>query len=112
MQQPSFPERTQIFAGLSTGIQGQERIRLNHEQDIAGTLYAGSITLADIDLNLGVNLDLMQELLLRFEQRILDRIDAYETRLMLTLNQNQEQTNKRLDDILELIRWKGDDEAL
>ena len=54
----------------------------------------------------------MQELLLRFEKRIFDRIDEYESKLLLTLNQNQEQTNNRLDEILDIIRWKGADEAL
>ena len=112
LQMPSFPEKSEIYAGVSLGVQGQERILLAHEQDIISPLYAANITITNIDVNLGVNLDLMQELLLRFEQRILDRIDAYELRLMNTLNTNQEQTNQRLDDILELIRWKGDDEAI
>ena len=62
--------------------------------------------------SVAVNLDLMQELLLRFEKRIFDRIDEYESKLLLTLNQNQEQTNNRLDEILDIIRWKGADEAL
>ena len=112
LQPVSFPESTRVYAGISTGLQGQKRILIAHEPDMTGRLYAANITITNIDVNLGVNLDLMQELLLRFEQRIFDRIDAYETRLMLTLNQNQEQTNKRLDEILELIRWKGDDEAI
>ena len=112
LQPVTPPESTRLYAGVSLGIQGQERILLAHEPDIESRIYAGNITLTNIDQNIGVNLDEMQELLLRFEQRILDRIDAYETRLMFTLNQNQEQTNKRLDDILELIRWKGDDEAI
>lgn len=112
LQMPSFPEKSNVYAGVSLGVQGQERILLSHEQDIISPLYAANITITNIDLNLGVNLELMQELLLRFEKRILDRIDAYELRLMNTLNDNQTQTNKRLDDILELIRWKGDDEAI
>ena len=112
LQPVSFPKSTRVYAGISTGLQGQKRILIAHEPDMTGRLYAANITITNIDVNLGVNLDLMQELLLRFEQRIFDRIDAYETRLMLTLNQNQEQTNKRLDEILELIRWKGDDEAV
>ncbi len=112
LQQPTFPESTHIYTGLSSGLQGQERILLPHEPDISTNIYAGNITLTNIDLNLGVNLYVMQELLLRFEKRILDRIDSYELRLMNTLNQNQEQTNTRLDEILELIRWKGDDEAI
>ncbi len=112
LQQPSFPERAALYAGLSTGLQGEHRIRLEHESAPETRIYAANITITNIDLNIGVNIELMQELLLRFEQRILERIDDYEMRLMNTLNQNQAQTNQRLDDILELIRWKGDDEAL
>lgn len=112
LQQPSPPESTLIYAGMSTGLQGQQRILLEREHDITSKVYAATITLTNIDVNLGVNLDDMQELLLRFEKRIFERIDAYETRLLTTLNNNQEQTNKRLDEILDIIRWKGDDEAL
>lgn len=112
LQQPSPPDTTLIYAGMSTGLQGQQRILLEREHDITSRVYAANITLTNIDVNLGVNLDDMQELLLRFEQRIFERIDAYETRLLTTLNNNQEQTNKRLDEILDIIRWKGDDEAL
>ena len=112
LQPVSFPDALHVYAGLGTGLQGEQRISLHRERSIAGTLYAGNITLTNIDINIGVNLDLMQELLLRFEQRIFDRIDAYENRLMMTLNTNQAETNQRLDDILELIRWKGDDEAI
>ena len=112
LQPVSFPEKSIFYAGLSSGLQGQESIRPAHESDIISTLYAGNITITNIDVNLGVNLDEMQELLLRFEDRIFRRIDEYEANLLLILNQNQEQTNKRLDEILELIRWKGDDEAI
>lgn len=112
LAKPSPPEKSIYYAGISTALQGQERILIAHEPDIDSRLYAGNITLTNIDVNLGVNLDLMQELLLRFEQRIFDRIDEYETKLLTALNTNQAQTNQRLDDILELIRWKGDDEAI
>ena len=112
LQQPTFPEDSTLYAGLALGLQGEHRLLLNRERNISGRIYAANIRLINIDQNIGVNLDLMQELLLRFEQRIFDRIDAYENRLMQTLNDNQEQTNKRLDEILELIRWKGDDEAI
>ena len=109
---PTPPETTTIYTALSSGLQGEHKILLHREREIISPIYAANITITNIDQNIGVNLDLMQELLLRFEQRILDRIDAYELRLMNTLNDNQTQTNKRLDDILELIRWKGDDEAI
>lgn len=109
---PTFPESGHVYAGISTGLQGQHRVLLEREHDINSRIYAAPITITNIDQSIGVNLELMQELLLRFEQRIFDRIDAYESRLLATLNNNQEQTNQRLDEILEIIRWKGDDEAI
>ena len=112
LDKPSPPEKTVNYFGLSLGLQGHRKILLNREREIISSLYAANITITNIDQNIGVNLELMQELLLRFEKRILDRIDSYETRLMAVLTQNQIETNRRLDDILELIRWKGDDEAV
>ena len=112
LQPVSFPEKSTFYFGTAQALQGQEIIRPAHEQNIYSSVYAANITLTNIDLNLGVNLDLMQELLLRFEKRIFDRIDEYESKLLLTLTQNQEQTNNRLDEILDIIRWKGADEAL
>ena len=112
LQPVSYPEKSIYYAGMSSSIQGEQRILLNREREVMSRVYAGNVSLMNVDVNIGVNLEEMQELLLRFEERILARIDSYETRLMNLLNANQEAMNKRLDDILELLRWKGDDEAI
>ena len=54
----------------------------------------------------------MQELLLRFEARILSRIDEYEKRILAEFEANQIQTNQKLEDIKKMLQWKGDDEEL
>lgn len=112
LQPVQFPEKSAYYFGTAAALQGSERILLAHEQDTAGRIFAAQVSTINIDVNLGVNLHDMQELLLRFEQRIFDRIDQYEHRLLTTLNDNQAEISRRLDEILEIIRWKGDDEAI
>ena len=82
------------------------------EDEDSPELYTAHLSTANIDINLGVNLDDMQELLLRFEQRIMNRINDYEQKVMLALNTHQAQTNQKLDEILEMLRWKGADETI
>ena len=54
----------------------------------------------------------MQELLLQFETRILGRIDQYEKTILADFETKQASINARLDDILDMLRWKGADEEL
>ena len=54
----------------------------------------------------------MQELLLRFEARILSRIDAYESHILQEFELHQQETNQKLEDIKKMLQWKGDDEPL
>ena len=110
LDKPTFPVTTKLWAGFGMGHQGQQRILLAHEPDLNTNLYAAPITIEDRDVALGVNLDLMQELLLQFERRITGRIDQYEQNILADFDVRQQQINARLDEILDLLRWKGDDE--
>lgn len=109
---PTPPGVTKVYAGIGTGLQGQERIRLAHEEDIDAPVFAGLITLENRDLQLGVDLALMQELLLQFERRILGRIDDYEKTILFNFEERQKELNLQLEEIKDMLRWKGDDEEL
>ena len=109
---PPKPETKKIYLGIGTGLQGQQRILLPHEGGIHAKVYAGTATLENRDISLGVDLAEMQELLLRFEARILSRIDEYEKRILAEFEANQIQTNQKLEDIKKMLQWKGDDEEL
>ena len=109
---PAKPGSTKIFAGFGSGLQGHQRILLARESDISAQVYAGTATLEARDISLGVDLQEMQELLQRFEQRILARIDRYEQNLTAMLNAKQGELNLQLEEIKEMLRWAGDDEPL
>ena len=109
---PLKPESPKIYLGVGVGRQGQQRILLPHEPDIHAKLYAGTATLENRDISLGVDLAEMQELLLRFEARILARIDAYESAILKRFELDQKEINAKLEDIKKMLQWKGDDEEL
>ena len=112
LDKPSPPDINRLWAGIGTGLQGEQRILLAHEPDITTKLYAAPITIENRDVALGVDLDTMQELLLQFEKRIIGRIDTYEQNILADFQAKQASINARLDDILDMLRWKGDDEEL
>lgn len=109
---PAEPESTTLYTGIGTGLQGQQRLLLAREDDIQAPVFAGIVSIENRDLSLGVDLEDMHELLLRFEERILNRIDQYETKILKQFDLNQREINSRLDEILEMLRWKGNDEDL
>lgn len=109
---PAKPESTTLYTGIGTGLQGQQRLLLAREDDIHTPVFAGIVSIENRDLSLGVDLEDMHELLLRFEERILNRIDQYETKILKQFDLNQREINSRLDEILEMLRWKGNDEDL
>ena len=112
LDRPSIPETSHLWTGIGTGLQGQQRILLARETDINTPIYLAPVMIETRDKALGVDLDTMQELLLQFEKRILGRIDAYEKNILADFEAKQASINARLDDILDMLRWKGEDEEL
>ena len=84
------------------------QIRIEDTDDLP--LYVGVAAIESKDVELGVDLEDMQELLRRFEERIMNRLDEYEQRITLKLNKQQEELNLQLEDIKDMLRWKGNDE--
>lgn len=109
---PEIKQPAEISTALYGIHSGSEIIRAHREQNFTQKIYAGVPVIHNRDYDLGVNLDIMQELLRQFEARIMSRIDAYEQRTIDMITRNQEITNAKLDDIREMLRWKGDDEDL
>lgn len=106
------PGETRIYAGLASGLQGERRINLARNEAPDTKIYAGMISIRNGAHEIGLEDDVMQELLLRFEQRIFDRLDAIETRMTDRMNEHERDVSSRLDEILEMLRWKGADEEL
>ena len=112
LAKPEAPGTTSLYVGIASGLQGQKRILLPHEQDITTPIYIAPISIENRDVELGVDLNLMQELLARFEARILARIDTFQLNIQKQIDLTQQETNARLDEILDMLRWKGNDEPL
>ncbi len=137
--QIAFTEKSDIFTGLVSALAGSQRILLNknflheisrasastfiffsgseilrhsRETDLNSQIFTAQAVIENRDQNLGVDLELMQELLRQFEERIMARIDQSQRETQNLITQNQTQTNLKLDEIRDMLRWKGDDEEL
>lgn len=109
---PEPPAKSIIYAGIAEVKQGTEIIRIAHEQNVQCRIYAAPILIKNIDLNLGVDLDTLQELLRQFEKRIFSRIDAVELRTLEMIQANHSETTAKLEEIKNMLLWKGNDEEL
>ena len=105
---PDVPDFTHIFMGLVDAQQGQHVIRLAHEDNLQADFFAANVVVEYRDENLGVDLDTMQELLRQFEKRIFDRLDNTEARLIDMINASHDDTNKKLEEIKNLLLWNSD----
>ncbi len=112
LPKPDYPERTKIYAGIARVREGEEIIRLCREVLPSTIIYGGAIVSETRSEDIGVELTEMQELLRQFERRIFSRIDDYEAKTLATLNLHQQETTQRLEEIKEMLRWKGDDEDI
>lgn len=117
---PSFDREIpsgKIYAGLVKNLQGERKIFPARIIGLNSTIYAGLVQVKNITHEAGVNLDIMQELLLKFEDRIFKRFDDYEARIDKKISEQNErisEQNKNIQDnlekILDLLRWKGYDD--
>lgn len=106
------PGATKIFAGLANALEGNHKIRLAHAPDETGNVYAGLLKILNINHEIGLEEEVMQELLLRFEKRIFERLDAVETNVNRKIAEHESQIEMKLNEILDLLKWKGPDEPL
>ena len=57
-------------------------------------------------------MNIMMELLLQFEDRIRNHFDLSVKSLDSKIDSQLSDVNKKIDYVIELLRWKGDDEEL
>lgn len=112
LAKPEVPDNTHFFTGQVTGLQGAQRVLLHHERDITSGVYLAPISIENRDVNLGVDIEEMQELLQLFERRILSRIDDYELSMKALIDFTHSETNAKLEEIKDMLRWKGADEEV
>ena len=103
-----IPDKEQInlFAGMAQGLGGYKIINLTPPQtEHDDILYAGVIHEENKELSMEVDLDTMNELLARFENRIFERMEQQEARATARHDEDIREINAKLDEILELLRW-------
>lgn len=103
---PSF------YVAMLHALQGHSVIPNAKAQNISGHVYAGIASHSKWDCDLGVDLNTMQELLLQFEQRIFERIDAHEQHILSEFTRTQNELNLQLEEIKDMLRWAGPDDPL
>ena len=106
---PEPPEIAKIIAGTAHGISGNNLINITRPSGDKNTIYHGIGTGKFRDINLGVDLETMQELLQIFERRIFERIDAHEKLLLAEIHARDEEINAKLAEIMDLLRWEESD---
>ena len=113
---PEPPDSLLIPVGVARALDGWQIIGLNYVRSMYVGTQAAVIHSVSTDIEIGVDLDTMQELLLQFESRIVARINEKFTEQNTTVNEAistlREQVLTRLDDIEAKLKWSGDDETL
>ncbi|MBQ4431748.1 MAG: phage tail protein I [Synergistaceae bacterium] len=110
-----LPEKSyspNFYVAIPHAWQGNVQIPIEKAHDLTTPIFSGVVQASKWDVDLGVDLDTMQELLLRFEQRIFDRIDAHEKFILDEFNKTQKELNLQLEEIKDLLRWAPPDDPL
>lgn len=110
LDRPTLPDESTLYEAICSALQGHQVLRYYYEDEIDAKLYAAGVMLENRDLSLGLEEELLQELLRQFERRIFERIDASEARTTALIEASRAETNGRLDEILDLLRWTGAEE--
>lgn len=88
------------------------KIRPHINKAVPLSVTSGNICYEAINQTIGVDLSVMQELLLQFEKRIFERIDRMQNTLDEKIESRTNNLDAKIDTVIEMLRWKGDDEAL
>ena len=95
-----FPHNV-IYSAYITKTENYCVQGLYYDSQIEIKAVFGHVRFEYINDTLGVNILIMQELLLQFEKRIFARIDKLESLL-----------DAKIDTVIEMLRWKGEDDPL
>ena len=109
---PVSPGASRLYWGGISFVEGDAAVPLSFNDTRTSELCAGCLADINIDRNIGVDLSIMQELLLQFEKRIFARIDDMELSLNSKIDANISQLDAKIDSVIDMLRWKGFDEDL
>ena len=109
LDRPEAPKQNKFFFAPAQGLSGNRIINISRPNGDKNKIYYGIGTAKFRAISLGVDLDTMQELLQRFEDRIFARLEQHEQQIMTEFNTRQQELKLELEDIKELLRWEDGD---
>ena len=106
LDRPEAPKGNKFFIAFAGGLSGSSIINISRPDGDKNKIYCGIGTAKFRAISLGVDLGTMQELLQLFEQRIFNKLEEHEARIMNEFNTRQQELKLELEDIKELLRWE------
>lgn len=105
---PDMNEEARAYVGVVEVLQGEQRISLQRDKELSVPMYVGVAEVQNWELEVGVDIETMQELLLQFEKRIFNRLDEHEVKIMKELDDRQAKIDARLEAIIDLLTWQDE----
>ena len=112
LDRPEPPKENKFFIAPTQGLSGNRIINISQPDGDKNNIYYGTGNAKFRSFSLGVDLDVMNELLAQFEKRIFERLEQHENRIMADFDARQQEinlriqeTNLKIDEILELLKW-------
>lgn len=103
---PECPDDLTLSLDVISLLSGHQELLLEQQQELSCELYQGLFTINYFSEDLGVDLDVMTELLAQFEKRIYARIDSHENTIMKEITDFKKQVTATLEEIKALLKWK------
>ncbi len=110
--QPDKIHHNVIYSSCITDFSGTFAFGVNHFNHIDTQILCGSLSFTYWNINTGVEINIMMDLLLQFEDRIRRHFDSSVKSLDEKIDSRFKSVDEKIDYVIELLRWKGDDEEL
>lgn len=102
---PELSSSFSIYTGVGMALYYDRTISLDRVTQFETDIYVGVAVKREFHEEIEVDLDIMQELLLQFEQRIFDRLDANERVMQECITSINYDVVSRLERIERLLTW-------
>lgn len=114
IERPVHDSDASFHEAVAMGLQGTFFIALQADDtpNKDASFKAGTIIHEHRDIYFGVDEEVIQELLLRFEQRVIDRINNIEGVVNQAMNETKTEVLTKIDEIRYLLTWADADEEL
>ena len=105
-----LPSENNFYVAEIAALSGHKIIKPDRLRAVSCKIYAGIVRVENISISIGVDLKIMQELLLQYEKRIFARLENLQAAIMSRIDLETQKINTRIDELEDLLIWKGDEE--